>query len=54
MFNEKINKIGKNVDKLIEMHRDSIKINQIRNEKGNKTETEKTEKIVRSYLTRFY
>jgi hypothetical protein len=39
-FFEKVNKIGKCLDKLNKRHRHSIQINKIRNEKGDIIETE--------------
>jgi hypothetical protein len=47
---KKINKITKPIAKLSEVHRESIQINKIRNEKEDRTtETEETQKIIRSY-----
>jgi hypothetical protein len=50
-FFEKINKIDKPLDRLTRGHRDSILINKIRNEKGEKisTEPEEIQNIIRSY-----
>ena len=48
-FFEKINKTDKPLARLTRGHRNSIQINQIRNEKGDITETEEIQKIIRSY-----
>jgi hypothetical protein len=50
-FFEKINKIDNPLDRLTRGHRDSILINKIRNEKGEKisTEPEEIQNIIRSY-----
>ena len=53
-FFEKINKIDKPLARLTKGHRDSIQINKIRNEKGDITETEEIQKIIRSYYKSLY
>ena len=54
-FFEKINKIDKPLVRLTRGHRDSIQINKIKNEKGDiTTETEKIQKIIRSYYKSLY
>jgi hypothetical protein len=46
----KINKIDKPLGRLTRGHRESIQINKIRNEKGDKTaETKEIQNIIRSY-----
>ena len=51
----KINKIDKPLCKQTKGHKVSIKINKIRNEKGDKTtETEEIQKISRSYYKSLY
>jgi hypothetical protein len=52
---EKINKIDKPLARLTKGHRDSIVINKIRNELGDKTtESEEIQNIIRSYYKRLY
>jgi hypothetical protein len=47
---EKINKIDKTLARLTRGHRDSIKFNKIRNEKGDiTTDSEEIQNIIRSY-----
>jgi hypothetical protein len=53
-FFEKINKIDKPLARLTRGHRDSILINKIKNEKGDITEPEEIQNIVRSYYKRLY
>jgi hypothetical protein len=54
-FFEEINKIDKLLAKLTKGHRDSILINNIRNEKEDiTTETEEIQKIIRSYYKSIY
>jgi Asp-tRNA(Asn)/Glu-tRNA(Gln) amidotransferase C subunit len=54
-FFEKINKIDKPLARLTRGHRNSILINKIRNEKGDKTtEPEEIQNIIRSYYKRLY
>jgi hypothetical protein len=54
-FFEKINKIDKPLARLTRGHRDSILINKIKNEKGDKTtNTEEIQNIIRSYYKRLY
>jgi hypothetical protein len=51
---EKINKIDKPFARLTGGHRDSILINKIRNEKGDITDSEEIQNIIRSYYKRLY
>jgi hypothetical protein len=52
---EKINKIHKSLARLTRGHRDSILINQIRNEKGDiTTDPEEIQNVIRSYYKRLY
>jgi DNA repair exonuclease SbcCD ATPase subunit len=53
-FFEKINKIDKPLARLTRGNRDSILINKIRNEKGDITDPEETQIIIRSYYKRLY
>jgi hypothetical protein len=54
-FFEKINKIDKPLARLTRGHRDSILINNIRNEKGDiTTESEEIQNIIRSYYNSLY
>jgi hypothetical protein len=54
-FFEKINKINKLLAKLTIWHRDNIRINKIRNEKGDiTTESEEIQKIISSYYKSLY
>jgi dsDNA-specific endonuclease/ATPase MutS2 len=53
-FFEKINKIDKPLVRLTRQHRDSILINEIRNKKGDITESEEIQKIIRSYYKCLY
>jgi hypothetical protein len=54
-FFEKINKIDKPLARLTRGRRDSILINKIKNEKGDKTtEPEEMQNIIRSYYKRIY
>ena len=54
-FFEKINKVDKPLARLTRGHRDSILINKIRNEKGDRTtEHEEIQNIIRSYYKRLY
>ena len=54
-MSEKINKIDKPLARLTRGHRDSILINNIRNEKGAiTTEPEEIQSIIRSYYKRLY
>jgi hypothetical protein len=54
-FFEKINKIGKPLARLTREHRDIIRINKIRNEKGDiTTEPEDIQNIIRSYYKRLH
>ena len=46
---EKIKKIDKPLARLTKRHRDSIQINQIRNEDGITIETEEIQNIIRTY-----
>jgi hypothetical protein len=49
-FFEKINKIDKPLARLTRGHKDSIRINKVRNEKGDKTtDPEEIQNIIRSY-----
>ena len=45
---EKINKIDKTLARLTRVHRDNILINKIKNEKGDITESEEIQNIIRS------
>ena len=52
---KKINKIDKPLARLTRGHRDSILINEIRNEKGDiTTELEENQNTIRSYYKRVY
>jgi hypothetical protein len=54
-FFEKINKIDKPIARLTRGHRDSILINDIRNEKGGKTtDREVIQNTIRSFYKRLY
>ena len=54
-FFEKINKIDKPIARLTRGHRDTIPINKIRNEKGDKTtEPEEIQNTIRSFYKRLY
>jgi hypothetical protein len=54
-FFEKINKIDKHLARLTRGHRESILINKIRNEKGNKTtDPEEIHNTIRSFYKRLY
>jgi hypothetical protein len=54
-FFEKINKMDKPLSRLTRGHRDSIQFNKIRSEKRDiTTETEKIQKIIRSYYKKIY
>lgn len=54
-FFEKINKTDKPLARLTRVHRESILINKIRNEKGDvTTEPEEIQNIIRSYYKRLY
>jgi hypothetical protein len=54
-FFDKINKIGKPLDRLALGHRESTQINKIRNVKGDITsETEEIQRIIRSYYKSLY
>jgi hypothetical protein len=54
-FFEKINKVDKPLANLTRGHRDSIQINKVKNENGDiTTETEKIQKIIRSYYKSLY
>jgi hypothetical protein len=54
-FFEKINKIDKPLTRLTRGHRDSILINKIRNEKGDKTtDPEEIQNTIRSFYKRLY
>jgi dsDNA-specific endonuclease/ATPase MutS2 len=53
-FFEKINKIDKPLARLTRGHRDSILINKIRYEKGDITEYEEIQNIIRSYYKSLY
>jgi hypothetical protein len=54
-FFEKINKIDKPLARLTRGHRDSIQINNIKNEKGDITaEPEEIQNIIRCYYKRLY
>jgi dsDNA-specific endonuclease/ATPase MutS2 len=54
-FFEKINKIDKPLARLTRGHRDSIVINNLRNEKGDiTTESEEIQDIIRSYYKSLY
>jgi hypothetical protein len=54
-FFEKINKIDKSLSRLTRGHRDSILINNIRNEKGDiTTEPEEIQNTNRSFYNRLY
>ena len=53
-FFEKINKIDKPLARLTKGHKDSILINKIRNEKGDITEPEEIQSIIRNYYKRLY
>jgi hypothetical protein len=50
----KINKVDKPLARLTRGHRDSILINNFRNEKGDITEPEEIQNIIRSYYKRLY
>jgi hypothetical protein len=54
-FFDKINKIDKPLARLTREHKDSIQINEIRNERGDiTTEIEKIQKVLRSYYKSIY
>ena len=54
-FFEKINKIDKPLARLTTGHRESILINEIRNEKGDiTTDTEEIQNTIRSFYKRLY
>ena len=54
-FFKKINKIDKPLSKLSIRPRENIQINKIRNEKGDIiTDTEETQRIIRSYFKNLY
>jgi hypothetical protein len=53
-FFEKINKIDKPLARLTRGHRDSNLINRIRNTRGDITEPEEIQNIIRSYYKRLY
>ena len=50
----KINKVDKPLARLTRGHRDSILINNFRNEKGDITESDEIQNIIRSYYKRLY
>ena len=53
-FVEKISEIDKPLSKLIKRLRENIHINKIRNEKGDITDTEEIQRIIRSYYENLY
>jgi hypothetical protein len=55
LFFEKINKIDKSLARLTKVHRESIIINKLRNEKGDiTTEPKEIQNTIRSYYKRLY
>ena len=53
-FFQKINKINKNLSRLIKKKRERTHINTIRNERGETTDTNKIQRIVRNYYEELY
>jgi hypothetical protein len=54
-FFQIINKIDKPLSRLTRLHRDSILINKIRNEKGDiRTDPEEIQNTIRSFYKRLY
>jgi hypothetical protein len=53
-FSEKINNVDKHLGKPNKTHIDNIQINKIRNEKGDITETEEIQSLLRPYYKSLY